>query len=130
MSQETEDLMRRTFERWNAGEREIDAEIAHPDFVVHSAMTNAEYRGYDGLRRWMAEIDDQFEDWSISVDQFRDASEGRLLAFGAVHARGRTSGVEFDQPLAWLFTFAGERLIELRTIVGRAEALEAAGLQE
>jgi hypothetical protein len=31
----------------------------------------------------MAEIDDQFEDWRLSIDQFRDASEGRLLALGA-----------------------------------------------
>ncbi len=130
MSQENVELMRRTFERWNAGEREIDAEIAHPDMVVHSAMTNVKYHGYGGLRRWMAEIDDQFDDWNLSIDQFRDASQGRLLALGAVRVRGRTSGVEFDQPMALLLTFAGEKLIELRTIADHAEALEAAGLSE
>lgn len=27
-------MMRRTFERWNAGEREIDPEIADPEMVV------------------------------------------------------------------------------------------------
>jgi ketosteroid isomerase-like protein len=130
MSQENVELMRQIVERWNAGEREIDAEIADPDLVVHSAMTNAEYHGYDGLRRWMAEIDDQFEDWRLSIDQFRDASEGRLLALGTVHVRGRASGVAFDQPMAWLLTFAGDKLIELRTIPDHAEALEAVGLSE
>ena len=108
MSQENVDLMRRTFDRWNAGDREPDPEIAHPDMVVHSAMTNATYHGFDGLRRWMAELDDQFEDWRLSIDEFRDASAGRLLALGAVHVRGRNSGVEFDQPMAVLLTFAGE----------------------
>ena len=128
MSQENVDLMRRTFERWNAGEREVDP--AHPDIVVRSAMTNAEYHGYDGLRSWMAEIDDQFGDWRLSIDRFRNASEGRLLALGAVHVRGRTSGVAFDQPMELLLTFADGRLIELRTIPDHAQALEAAGLAE
>jgi ketosteroid isomerase-like protein len=130
MSQENIELMRRTFERWNAGEREVDPEIADPEMVVYSAMTDSAYHGYEGLRRWMAEIDDQFDDWSLSIDEFRGASEGRLLALGTVHVRGRTSGVAFDQPMALLLAFAEGRLIELRTIPDHAQAREAAGLEE
>jgi ketosteroid isomerase-like protein len=130
MSQENVELVRRTFDRWNAGEREVDPEIVHPDMVVHSAMTKATYQGYEGVRRWIAEIDEQFDDWSLAIDQYREAPEGRLLALGTVHVRGRTSGVEFDQPMAVLFAFAGERLIELTTIPDHAQALAAAGLRE
>jgi hypothetical protein len=65
MSQENVELMRRTFERWNAGEREVDPEILDPEVVVHSAMTHTTYHGYEGLRRWMAEIDHQFGDWTV-----------------------------------------------------------------
>ena len=130
MSEERVELIRRTFDRWNSGEREIDIEDAHPKIVVHSAMTNAEYHGYDGMRKWMAEIDDQFGDWSLSIDQFLDASEDRVLVLGTVHVRGRTSGVEFDQPMGWLLTFVGERVIELRNIPDHAQALEAAGLSK
>jgi ketosteroid isomerase-like protein len=125
-----EELIRREFDRWNAGEREIDPQAVHPDVVVHSTMTNATYHGYDGVRRWMAEIDDQFEAWHSSIDEFRDASEERLLGLGTVHLRGRASGVEFDQPMAWLVTFAGERVIDLRVIPDHTQALEAAGLRE
>ena len=128
MSRGNVELVRRTFERWNAGEREIAPEMAHPDIVVRSALTNATYEGYDGVRRWMAEIDDQFGDWRSSIDQVREVSEGRVLALGSVHIEGRASGVAFDQPMAWLFTLAGERVIELRTIPDREQALEAAGL--
>jgi ketosteroid isomerase-like protein len=108
----------------------VDPEIAHPDCVVRSTLTNETYHGYDGVRRWMAEIDDQFENWRVSIDQFRNASQGRLLALGAVHLRGRGSGVEFDQPMGWLLTFAGGLLIDLTTIPDHAQALEAAGLRE
>jgi ketosteroid isomerase-like protein len=132
MSEESrEELIRREFDRWNAGERrEINPQLLHHDVVVHSQMTNATYHGHEGVRRWMAEIDDQFEDWHSSIDEFRDAPEERLLVLGVIHLRGRASGVEFDQPMAWLFTFAGGQVIELRTIPDHAQALKAAGLSE
>jgi ketosteroid isomerase-like protein len=125
-----EKLIRREFGRWNAGEREIDPQAFHHDFVIHSGLTNATYHGHDGLLRWMAEIDDQFEEWHSSIDEFRDAAEERLLALGTIHLRGRASGVEFAQPMAWLLTFAGNQVTELRTIPDHDQALKAAGLSE
>jgi ketosteroid isomerase-like protein len=131
MSQESrKELVRRVFDRWNAGEREIDPQVLHHDFVFRSGLTNATYHGHDGFRRWMAEIDDQFSEWHSYVDEFRDAPEDRLLALGKVHLRGRASGVEFDQPMAWLVTFEEDQAIELTTIPDHAQALEAAGLSE
>jgi ketosteroid isomerase-like protein len=131
MSEESrEELVRREFDRWNAGERDLDPQVWHPDFVLHSSLTNATYQGYDGVRRWMAEIDNQFGEWYSSIDEVRDASEERLLMLGTVHLRGRASGVEFDQPMAWLLTFAGDQVTELRLIHDHAQALEAAGLSE
>jgi ketosteroid isomerase-like protein len=125
-----EELIRREFDRWNAGKREIDPQLVHHDIVIHSQMTNATHHGHDGMRRWMAEIDDQFEGWQSSIDEFRDAPEERLLVLGTIHFRGRASGVESDQPMAWLLTFAGDQVTELRTIHDHAQALEAAGLRE
>jgi len=124
------EIVRRTFERWNAGQRDIDPEVVNPEIVVISAMSSTTYRGFDGLRQWMAEIDDQFGDWGLSVDEFRDAPDARLLALGKVHIRGRSSGVEFDQPMGWLVTFAEGTVIELTTFPDHAQALDAAGLSE
>ena len=123
-------LVRRELDRWNAGEREVDSQLVHHDAVLHSGMTNATYHGHDGVRRWVAEIDDQFEEWRSSIDEFRAAADDRLPVLGAIHLRGRASGVEFDQPMAWLLTFVGDQVIELRTIPDHAQALKAAGLAE
>src|SRR5687767_3073692 len=102
MSQESREmLVRRELDRWNAGAREIDPQVLHPEVVFHSQMTNATYHGHDGVRRFVAEIDDQFAEWHNSIDEFRDAGKDRVLALGAIHLRGRGSGVEFDQPMAW-----------------------------
>jgi ketosteroid isomerase-like protein len=131
MSEESrEELVRWWFDRWNAREREIDPQIFHHDVVFHSGLTNATYHGHDGLRRWMAEIDDQFEEWHSFIDELRDAAKERLLVLGTIHLQGRASGVEFDQPMAWLLTFAGDLVTEIRTIPDHAQALEAAGLSE
>src|SRR5688500_10816217 len=125
-----EELIRQFFDRWNAGEREVDTQLVHHDVVLHSGMTSATYHGHDGVRRWIAEIDDQFEEWRSSIEEVREAAGDRLLALGTIHLRGRASGVEFDQPMAWLLTFTGSQVIELRTIPDHAQALEAAGLSE
>ncbi len=78
MSEESrEEVVRREFDRWNAGERrEIDPQVLHHDVVVHSQMTNATYHGHDGVRRWMAEIDDQFDGWHSTIDEFRGCAGG------------------------------------------------------
>ena len=128
MSDDREQLVRRTFERWNAGERVLPPEEIHPDAVVYSAMTGDTFRGVDEIRDWMAEIDEQFEDWQLSIEEVRDAPEGRLLVLGSVHFRGRSSGVEFDQPMGWIVDFKDGRTCALHNITGHDAAIEAAGL--
>jgi ketosteroid isomerase-like protein len=128
VSDSREQLVRDIYDRWNTGERVIDPEQIHPDAVVYSAMTGDTFRGLDGVRRWMAEIDEQFEDWALTIDEIRSAADDRLLVLGGVHFRGRSSGVEFDQPMGWLVDFEGERISALHNVVGHDAAIEAAGL--
>jgi ketosteroid isomerase-like protein len=122
-----EELVREQFKRWNAGERDVDPAQVHPDAIVYSAMTGNEFHGRDAVLEWMGEIDEQFEDWQLTIDEIRNVPGDRLLALGSVHFRGRASGVEFDQPMGWLYEFDGDRISVLRNIVGHDAAIEAAG---
>ena len=128
MSDSREQVVRGIYARWNAGERELDPDEIHDDAVVYSAMTGNTFRGLDGVRRWMAEIDEQFEDWMLTIEEIRSLPDDRLLVLGGVHFRGRSSGTEFDQPMGWLVDFEGERVSALHNIVGHDAAIEAAGL--
>lgn len=123
-----EQVVRAIFDRWNAGDRTVPTEEIHPDAVVYSAMTGDTFRGAEAIRTWMSEIDDQFDDWKLKIDEFRDVSGDRLLVLGEVHFRGRSSGVVFDQPMGWLFEFEGDRAIALRNFAEHDAAIEAAGL--
>jgi ketosteroid isomerase-like protein len=123
---EREELIRDLFERWNHGDRDIDPATVAPDAEVHSAMTRATYRGYDGIKDWMAEIDEQFESWQISVEKISDLADDRAVALGSVRFRGRASGVEFEQPIGWIFRFVGRRVAEMRVFPDHASARSAA----
>ena len=128
MSDSREQVVRGIYARWNAGERELDPDEIRDDAVVYSAMTGNTFRGLDGVRRWMAEIDEQFEDWLLTIEEIRGIADDRLLVLGGVHFRGRSSGVEFDQAMGWLVDFDGNRVSALHNIVGHDAAIEAAGL--
>jgi hypothetical protein len=128
VSDQREQLVRDIFGRWNAGERELDPEEIDPGVAVFSVMTGDTYRHLEGVRQWMAEIDEQFEDWDLTVGEVRSVSDERLLVLGEIHFRGRSSGVEFDQAMGWLVDFDGDRVSALHNIVGHDAAIEAAGL--
>jgi ketosteroid isomerase-like protein len=105
------EILKSVFADWNSGSRAVPAST-HPDAVLHSTLTGADYTGHDGIRRWMAEIDEQFDFWELIPDEYRETSEDVVLVLGAVRMRGRASGVELEQPLAWVFRFEDELVVE------------------
>jgi ketosteroid isomerase-like protein len=125
-------LAKRFFELWNAGVREIDEDLTDPEIELHTPISSTRgtpYRGYDGVRQWLSDIGDQFEQWSGNVDEFLDLGDGRVLCLGQLHLRGRGSGVEFDQEMAWLLTLRDGRYLRYEVFTGHEEGRRAAGLQ-
>src|SRR5438445_9968316 len=93
-------------ERWNAGDRDIPAQL-DPAVELESpfsAVAGQPYRGHEGIREWVQAIDDQFSEWRIRVDDMREV-DGKVLQIGGVRIRGRSSGVELDQPFAMVAEF-------------------------
>ncbi len=128
MSQENVELVRSWFERWNRGERGLEREL-HPDVEIFSRIQPTPYRGVEGFRQWTREIDEQFQEWCLVVDDWRD--EGDIVAaLGHVRMRGHGSGIEFDQPLGWVIEISEGKLHGLQIFLDPAEALKAAGLSE
>jgi hypothetical protein len=66
MSQENVELGQSVFRRWNAGERTFPDEEIHPDVVVMSRILGKAVRGREGVRRYLREIDEQFDEWTMS----------------------------------------------------------------
>ena len=130
MSQENVEFARSVFSRWNAGERRFPDEEIHPDVVIVSRILGGAMRGRGAVRRYLREIDEQFDEWTMAIEDWRDAGD-RVAALGHVRLHGRRSGVAFDQPVGILFEIRGGQLFRFETFLDEpAAALKAAGLAE
>ncbi len=130
MSQENVEFARSVFSRWNAGERRfLDAEI-HPDVVLVSRLLGKAVHGRAGVRRYLREIDEHFDEWTMEIEDWRDAGDC-VAALGHVRFRGRQSGVAFDQRVGILFEIRGGQLLRFETFLDEpADALKAAGVAD
>ena len=128
MGNDAEALLRGLFERWNHGQREFDAEVLHPQAKLRSTMTGNTYAAAD-LPLFFAEIDQQFSRWHVALDEVLDLAGERMLALGSVELRGRASGVELVQPVAYLVRFDGGRVRELTAFPEHEAARREAGLE-
>src|SRR5215204_1438896 len=130
MSEGNVEFAQSVFRRWNAGERTFPDEEIHPDAVLVSRILGKAVSGREGVRRYLREIDEQFDDWMMAIDDWRDAGDC-VVALGHIHLHGRRSGVAFDQPVGILFEIRGGQLFRFETFLDEpADALKAAGLRE
>jgi ketosteroid isomerase-like protein len=124
-------LIRGAFERWNAGDRTPPLDLIDPDVEIQTAIADAfqgePFRGHEGAREWLAALDENFETWTLAVDEFFERGE-TIVALGHIRARGRGSGVELDQEVGWVFRIRDGKMFRLRTFLDREEALAAGGI--
>jgi hypothetical protein len=113
-----EELIRDLWRRWNAGERDTELTEVDPGVEVHSALTTNVYSGRSGLVAWMGEIDEQFESWAVHIDEMRRLAPDTYIAHGSIHARGRHSGVDLDQPASWLVDLSAGKVLRIRNFIG------------
>jgi ketosteroid isomerase-like protein len=130
MSQENVEFARSVFNRWNAGERRFPDEEIHPDVVLVSRLLGTAVHGPAGVRRYLREIEEQFGEWTMAIDDWRDAGDF-VAALGHVQAQGRRSGVALDQQVGILFEIRDGQLLRFETFLDDpADALRAAGLAD
>ncbi len=137
MSQDALEVARRTFEAFNlafAEGAEDLYEMLDPDvewIPVMAVLEGRTYRGTEEVRRWVADLRQDWAAFQVKPEHFRDLGEGRVLAVGTWRAQGRRGAVPLDFPqAAWLLQIRGERIGRLRAFTDRGEALEAAGLKD
>jgi ketosteroid isomerase-like protein len=129
--------LRAGVEAFNRRDFALIAELLAPDFEFVSPMTTALrgeaggtnlYRGVEGVRRFIAELDESFEDVRFETDEIRESGD-RLLELTRLRARGRGSGIPVEQQFARIWEFRGEKAARLHVYLDRAEALRAAGIE-
>jgi ketosteroid isomerase-like protein len=134
MSQENVDVVRRAVDGWNRGDVDAWMEAAHPEVEWSSGIqrlvegTRTVWRGRDEVRRFWDEWHALW-DLSIQISEFRDIGD-TIVALGRMQIRGKASGIDLDQSVAYVVEFDGGLIRKMSAYLDEAEALEAAGLSE
>jgi ketosteroid isomerase-like protein len=134
VSRENVEIVRRAVAAFNQRDMERLAELTSLEFefapLLPALMETTTYRGRDGLRRYFEDAAAAWEEIQVRLaDDFRDFGE-RIVFFGELHGRGRTSGLEVRVPLACVAEFQDAKLTRLHAYETAAEALKAVGLAE
>jgi ketosteroid isomerase-like protein len=119
---------REVLEAWNRGD--IDAVVAgfHPDCEIRTALLlgSLPFRGHEGVRAWLAEINETFGRFRIEIDEV--SSEGdRALALCRLDVEGQSSGAPLTQPVGYVADFEQGLVKVLTTFLDHDTARAAAG---
>jgi ketosteroid isomerase-like protein len=132
MSEENVEIALAAIDAWNRGDREAWLALwdEEAEFVPLRAQLEGEsYSGHDRLKRFLAELTQDFEEVRFEINETRDAGE-QVVGIGRFRARGRASGVDINVPLGGLTRIRRGKIVYTRFFSEPADALEAAGLQE
>ena len=133
MSQEKVERLRAGLDAFNRTGK-LNVEFLVPDFELHQASsiidTAGVFHGRDAIHGSLGELSESFDDLSFEAEEFFWAPGGEVLVFIRARGRGRASGAEMDNRIAWVLTYRGEKVARLVIYEERREALEAVGLSE
>jgi ketosteroid isomerase-like protein len=114
---------------------DVDGFLAevHPEgeyiAAIQQAMEGADgvIRGHEGLRRWLSDLHDLYEEFDTEILEVRDAGSQVVISF-VVQGRGRGSGVTLEQPLAQVVTLRDGKAVQVRDYFSAEEAFDAVEL--
>jgi ketosteroid isomerase-like protein len=135
MSQENVEAFKRGLEAGNRGDVETLLEELDPEVEWHSALhalmggEQTVFRGHDGVREVIRDINETFGEFHIEISEVRDLGD-RLVAIGHIRARGKESGAETETPYALVTEIKNGKTTAVRAYLDPKQALEAAGLKE
>ena len=127
MSQENVEAVRRGFEAFNARDVEGLVAVCESDcewVPFRAQLEGIAYRGHDGIRRFVGDMDQDWSAFRIEPVEFHDR-DPRIAVIGRVIAAGRGSGVEVDSLAGFVFDIHEGRIARLVSHSDPAAALAA-----
>ena len=131
---EPEELVREIYDGLNRRDTERVREHFDPEVEFVSATARVEgeasvFRGYDGMREYVAQISDIWEDAHWEVESVQQVDADSALAIVVFEGSGPGSGVEIEQRVAALFTVRNGKVLRIEGFSDLAEGRRSAGLE-
>jgi ketosteroid isomerase-like protein len=131
MSQENVEIMRATFEVWNAGDMDALRELYDPNVILWLMEDFPEPGPHVGLeavmRQWKQQREAFDADTADPISDFIDIADHVLVRFVW---RGRGLGPDSDMEVTQVITVRKGKVFLLEHFWDHAEALETVGLSD
>jgi len=117
---------------WRRGEVDLSPLVAPEVIYEDHAMPDhvgETYRGHEGIIRALESLSQPFEDLTLKLVRIVGSGD-RLVSIHRLRAKAGHTGIAFDQPIAYVWTFRDGKVVHLRGFRDPGEALETAGLKE
>jgi ketosteroid isomerase-like protein len=127
MSQENVEIVRRSFEAFNA--RDVDGlvRLSAEDcewLPFRAQLEGIVYRGHEGVRQFVSDMDFDWEAFRIEPLEFHERQE-RVVVIGRVSALGQGSGVAIDSIAGFVVELHQGRITRLTSHSDPEAAVEA-----
>jgi ketosteroid isomerase-like protein len=133
MTQENVEIVRRAFAAASEGSG-VEELMPYLDPGIEWTTTGAflepaTYRGHEGVRHYFGLMENEFEDLRNEAEELIAAGE-QVVVCSRVSGRGRRSGARVELLLHSVGSVRDGKIVRVRNYPSKAEALEAAGLEE
>jgi uncharacterized protein len=132
MSQENVEIVKDFSRRFAEGTRGVTKDF-DPDIVWDTSASGLPaagiYHGHEGVRSFFRDWLAPWEDHVIEYREYIDAGDTVVQVFWQA-GTGRSSGIRTERDFFGVWDLKNSKVIRYRLFGTRAEALEAAGLQE
>jgi ketosteroid isomerase-like protein len=127
------EIVKRGFEAFNREGVEGLLPFVHPDFEATTPPELASepdtYRGHEGVRRYFDSFYEAMEGIWWEAHQFHQVGERVVVEF-TLHARGKSTGLEFGQDAVQVWELRDGKGIGLELYPTLDEAMAAAGAEK
>ncbi len=128
------EIVRAHFDATNSGDFARAAAMYADDVelvVSDDLADHGTYSGKDAVGRWFGGWFNQFRPgYSFEIRELLEVGTERIVVVGTHHGAGRASGAEVQAGFANAYEIRGEKIARVWLYRSRAEALEAAGLED
>ena len=135
VSPDVKTLVDEGFSCWNGGEIDLMADDYADDAEVDTTTALPDGRCYKGRDEFVRYFHEQWDAWDhlrMEPLDMADVGGGRYVVEVRLTGMGRSSGIEIDQQMGFLYTLREQdgKVARVQMFPSRDAALEAAGLME
>ena len=128
------EIVRQGWDAWGRGDLEGLLSFLAPEVVWDTThfrdWPESAYHGPEGVRRFLTEWVEVWDDYELVVDEIIVAPDGRVVSLIRQRGKGRHGGLAMTMEMAQIATVRDGKVTRLDNFEQRSEALEAAGLSE